>query len=143
MERLSRETVAHFIRQIHSKEQVNAIIVLKSLKTLKDYTYKIRVFNGRVTRVFKIGTEVGYNEFRWVYSFSMYKDYKGNVYYIGKLIVSEIAKWLLDKLFNKHIDSILSQVELYHTGKCIKCGRTLTDLESIKYGMGKHCRNIN
>jgi len=32
------------------------------------------------------------------------------------------------------------QVEIWHEGKCAKCGRSLTDPDSIKTGWGPYCR---
>ncbi len=142
MKKLSEEAVSKFIEQLHSEEKVNATVVLKSLKSNKDFTYKIKAFNVRASRYFKIGTEVGYNEFRYTYTFSVYNNIKQNEGYLMHTEATANARWLLNKLYDKNIVSILAQVELYHTGKCIKCGRTLTDLDSIEYGMGKHCRGF-
>lgn len=38
-------------------------------------------------------------------------------------------------------DNLPVFIEIWHEGKCCKCGRSLTDPESIKVGMGPNCRN--
>ena len=43
--------------------------------------------------------------------------------------------WVLN-----HLGNLPSAVHILHTGTCSRCGRTLTDPESMKYGMGPECR---
>lgn len=49
------------------------------------------------------------------------------------------------KVFNYILDHLRkgdlpNQIEIWHEGKCAKCGRSLTDPESIKLGWGPYCR---
>lgn len=44
--------------------------------------------------------------------------------------------WLL-----KHCDNLPDIVHVYHNGRCSKCGRKLTDLESLRTGLGPVCRS--
>jgi hypothetical protein len=37
-------------------------------------------------------------------------------------------------------ENLTNQIELYHLGNCLKCGRVLTDSESIRIGLGPICR---
>lgn len=37
---------------------------------------------------------------------------------------------------------LLPQIEIWHEGKCAKCGKSLTDPDSIKTGWGPYCRKI-
>jgi hypothetical protein len=46
--------------------------------------------------------------------------------------------WFLRRL---HQDGDLSDIEFWHSGRCSKCGRLLTDPESIRAGMGPKCRS--
>lgn len=39
-----------------------------------------------------------------------------------------------------HSDNMPSIVHVYHHGKCSRCGRKLTDVESLKCGLGPTCR---
>jgi hypothetical protein len=32
-----------------------------------------------------------------------------------------------------------NQIDMFHLGKCLACGRPLTDAESIKAGLGPVC----
>ena len=43
--------------------------------------------------------------------------------------------WVLN-----HSEKLPSVVHVYHHGKCSKCGRRLTDLESLRCGLGPTCR---
>jgi hypothetical protein len=49
-------------------------------------------------------------------------------------------EWLLRNLEQNNIDRINAQSEIFHTGQCLKCGRPLTDAESIEIGLGPICR---
>jgi hypothetical protein len=42
----------------------------------------------------------------------------------------------------QHIDKLPNICEVYHSGRCGRCGRELTDPESIKCGLGPHCRTV-
>lgn len=46
-------------------------------------------------------------------------------------------KWLLGKLQN---GGLPAGVSFWHEGKCARCGRTMTDPESIETGFGPTCR---
>jgi hypothetical protein len=47
--------------------------------------------------------------------------------------------WLLDQLYNPKAPNHWGQVEMYHMGACGRCGRPLTDPESIQRGLGPIC----
>lgn len=138
---LTREALELFIDKLHTKgERVTAIIVVKSKESGKDFTYKIRA-RDKVARHFIIYVETGYNEFTFVYSiFGDYKPKVNKLEYYDKPAYGG-GVFILNKLVLKDIDLIMNKAEIYHTGRCIKCNRVLTDLESINFGMGKTCRN--
>lgn len=49
----------------------------------------------------------------------------------------KVFNYIYDKLKTKNLPDF---IEIYHSGRCAKCCRTLTDPESIKIGFGPHCR---
>jgi len=48
-------------------------------------------------------------------------------------------KWVLYKLIAREFDFVDDKVEIWHSGKCGRCGRTLTVPESIESGIGPVC----
>lgn len=52
----------------------------------------------------------------------------------SNLKYAQAFEWFLNHLESK-------QVEFYHLGKCGRCGRALTDPNSIKLGIGPECAN--
>ena len=47
--------------------------------------------------------------------------------------------WMVDRLVNKTWDD--EKAEIWHEGQCCKCGRRLTDPESIRLALGPICRS--
>lgn len=43
-------------------------------------------------------------------------------------------------LLNLWQDTLNDRIEIYHDGRCGKCGRQLTDPESVQSGLGPYCR---
>lgn len=58
---------------------------------------------------------------------------------IGKdaLSVRSFEYWFRSLILNKQEN--LDLIELYHAGKCMKCGRKLTTPDSIEHGIGPVC----
>lgn len=48
--------------------------------------------------------------------------------------------WLFNKLVTQQ--KVTENVGVYHFGKCARCGRTLTDPQSIVAGLGPECRRM-
>lgn len=103
-------------------------------KTGTEFTFKL---HRGVPKLF-VFVETQYLKF-------MYLGFYTKGYIIGKRGVvneSPAAKaiaWILKQVEQQ---GDLSKVRLYHLGECIKCGRTLTDSTSIRYGLGPTCRGV-
>jgi hypothetical protein len=72
-----------------------------------------------------------------------YKD--GNVIKSGSIVESDTAKgisWLLRQIESGNTHRLNEQAEVFHTGKCLKCGRELTDAHSIETGLGPICNSF-
>lgn len=113
---------------------------VQSKRTGKDYTYKIKrsSFNGNMfTHVY---VETGYLNFTHL-----------GFYAQGKVIKkaqpvqtnsAEAIAYILNLVENRRFEKLDEQVAIFHTGKCLRCGRTLTDATSIKAGLGPTCINL-
>lgn len=120
----------------------NAIFTIKSLKKDKDYTYKIRTSSFGNRRYIHVYYEYGYLDFKYL---GFYWDgkirRKGNI--IVDTPVAQAISWSMSMIERGKIDKFTEFVEILHTGKCAKCGRTLTDARSIELGVGPQCRSTN
>ena len=121
----------------------NAIFTLVSLKTGARYTYRVRMAE----------PEPG-KPSTWFVSLLTGPDNTGDYQYIGiidssrtfrrtrKSKLSETSlpvvafRWVYEKLA-AHLDP--PNVEIWHAGRCGRCGRTLTVPESIQLGLGPEC----
>ncbi len=50
-------------------------------------------------------------------------------------------EWVVSRLINRQ--PLPASIEIWHNGKCCRCGRTLTVPESIAAGIGPECERIN
>ncbi len=55
-------------------------------------------------------------------------------------ISTQAFRWLWNKL--SKTDPDLTEIEFYHAGMCARCGRLLTDPESIELGWGPICAKL-
>ncbi len=110
---------------------------LRNARTGARYTYKVT----RPKKQFVEGTTVFFVSYRtaegWTYlgmiAFDKFKLTKASKMPFNDPSVKGII-WLL-----RNLDDIEPPMEFYHEGRCAKCGRRLTDPESIKTGFGPHC----
>lgn len=121
------------------KEHKGGAFTVRSKKTGKDYTFKVnsKPYNGRVYHHVKVETQ--YMEFQYLGFLSN----DGKIVRKGQSVDSPsavAASWVLAKIQNKDFGSLDTQVDMFHLGKCICCGRTLTDATSIELGIGPKCR---
>jgi hypothetical protein len=121
------------------KESNGAPITVKSKVSGKDYTFKLarKFFNGREYLHVKVETQ--YMNFKYL---GYYQS--GRIVKKGKEVISPSATaigWVLRNIDNNRLGVVEAGVKIMHIGKCIKCGKTLTDAESIEIGLGPICRH--
>lgn len=123
----------------------NATITLKSLKTGNHFTYKVQApkkFNPEKTPVFHVSYMYGSsNESDFVYFGTIHKQ--GN----GWIFNAKRHKGQVTQAFEFTVNNLLKGVkmpslEVYHEGRCCRCGRKLTTPESIVSGIGPCCASI-
>lgn len=126
--------------QVINREANNkgADFTIRSIKTGKDYTYKISrsEYNGKWYTHVKVETE--YLKFVRLGTY-----YNGRITNKGNLVESPSAiaiAWVLSKVEAKNFALLSESVEIMHTGHCLVCGKTLTDAKSIEIGLGPICR---
>jgi hypothetical protein len=113
---------------------------LRGRKTNKDFTYKISrsEFCGKwYTHVY---VETQYLNFKHL---GYYRN--GNIYKGSSVVNSDAANgiaWLLRQIEKGDLNKLNEQAELFHTGKCLKCRRELTDAHSIETGLGPVCNSV-
>jgi len=130
---------------IKAEKKIKSTIVVKSKRTGKDITFQLKsVKSDDWGYTVFVGYEIGYDSYTQC---ALYNTKSRIVKRFKKFQNSQSeyvqgAVWLLKKIVENDISAMLKVGEYHHTGKCIKCGRKLTDIESIQYGMGPHCRTF-
>jgi len=142
--KISAEHLSNMI-DTEGKKLNGAPFTVKSKKTGKDYTFKVSQvpFNGH--NYIHIKTEREYLNFNYTGYFRdgniVRKNKETNKTEVVNTPAAEAAAWLLRQLKEKKFGNLSASVEIYHLGKCLKCGKTLTDSESIEIGFGPICRH--
>jgi len=119
------------------KNNSGAAFTIKSLKSGKDYTYKISRSQFKNKWYTHIKVETGYLEFIRLGTY-----YNGVITHKNKPVSTPAAlaiAFVLNKCETGDFDFLNKWVEVMHLGKCISCGRTLTDANSISRGLGDVC----
>lgn len=122
----------------HEKNNPGAAFTVRSRQTGTDYTFKIsrREYNGKWYTHVKV--EQGYLTFSKAGHYT-----NGQIYFKREPVRTPAANaiaWLLRQVEKQNFDYINANVELMHFGKCVICGKPLTDATSIEIGIGPVCR---
>lgn len=135
------------MKNIIKAENLSAIFGIKqnnggeftvvSKKSGKDFTFKVanKSWNGKTYT--HVSVEVNYLDWRYLGVF-----FNGKIYHKKQLVDSPSAVaigWLLAKVKESKFDLLNESVEVMHLGNCIRCGRPLTDVNSIERGLGPEC----
>ena len=119
------------------KKKTNGIFTLRSIATGKDYTYKVSRSEFKGKWYTHIAVEKGYTNFVRLGSY-----YGGRITNKRQLVTtpaSQAIGFVLGKVEAGAIAWLDSKMELMHMGKCVACGRALTDAVSIQSGLGPIC----
>lgn len=129
----------------------NATFTLVSCRTRDRYTFRVRVAKDNPTMFF-VSTLVGSDnesDYEYLGFFRTYSDLRflsdhrtGSVLLAGRKGNPNDKRfkafdWLMRALGD---DCMPRTVEFWHENKCARCGRKLTDPESIASGFGPECR---
>lgn len=115
-----------------------AVFTLVSAATGDRFTYKVGKAKGK--GVFWVSLRTGKDE-KWTFFGVLRKD--GTFFFSQKSPMEsddiEVAAfdWFIRHLLAS--DNKLDQADFWHEGRCARCGRELTDPESIQRGMGPTC----
>lgn len=110
---------------------------LKNPRTLNRLTYNVNKHKNDDIYFAKVLTGPS----TWSFIGTIRPD--GNFQHSKKSLISKDSQSVkvLDFVTNRiKMDRLPEFIEIWHEGKCCKCGRPLTDPESIKIGMGPNCR---
>lgn len=140
---LKEETIAKLSEHIAKENPIKSFIVVRSKKTGKDVTFRLKSVNNKEWgySVF-IGFEQGYDTYTncAVYSKRRNKVSVFKKYLDSDSVMVKASVWVLNKIVIKDLQTLFNVADYYHTGRCVKCGKKLTDLTSIMAGMGSYCR---
>lgn len=116
-------------------ESSGAEFTVRSNKTQKEYTYRLKrkFFNGKWYTFAAV--EKNYLEFHYLGHYFL-----GAIIYKRLMVETPAAMALAWFLRQVEQGKPLDEVTVFHFGRCLKCGRALTDSTSIELGMGPTCR---
>ena len=119
------------------KNNDGASFNIKSLVTGKEYTYTIsrKKFNDKWYT--HISVEMGYMNFKRIGTY-----FKGKIFNKSAVINTPSASaiaWVLRKVEEGKFNLLNQSVEITHMGSCLRCGKPLTDSNSVGRGLGPTC----
>lgn len=116
----------------------NALFTIKNPQTGNRFTFKVK--KHKINDLFFVQVLTGPDIYEYIGLIT-----KSNFRHSQKSRISSDAQSVkvFDFLIKKATTNTLpSFIEVWHEGKCCKCGRSLTDPESIQLGMGPQCRKF-
>ncbi len=115
----------------------NAVVTFRNSVTGKRFTFKVRQPDDAHPHFVSIpGGGEGWLFMGTIFDGEQYRHGKRSSVKSGSS--SAIAfEWLW-----RHIDKLPAEIEIWHEGSCLRCGRALTVPESIKSGYGPICAEL-
>lgn len=121
----------------------NATFTITSKKTNQHYSYKVTKTKGNKP-VWYVHIQYRYNDYMYAGfitiqngKYTFVKGIKGNCDNNDIRIISLL--WTLRHANDSDIDE---KLDIHHEGKCCKCGRPLTNPDSIELGIGPECAKM-
>ena len=111
--------------------------IVKSLKTEKDYTFKVSRSCFKFIWYTHVFVEKGYAHFNRLGTFKNGKIFNKRDEVFTP--AAEAISWVLRQVEKGQFDVLDKNVEIMHTGNCLVCGRKLTDAKSVAIGIGTIC----
>lgn len=136
--KVSSESFLPILKSFKNKK--GSPFTIQSRKTGKDFTFRVSRSEFNDKWYTHVWVEKNYLEF---YHIGTY--FRGNVYKNRKKVRTPAARaiaYLLGNVELKKFEKLDNQIDILHTGNCISCGRTLTDVESIERGIGPVCSQL-
>ena len=128
-----------------------AILTFLSLPTQTRFTFKLERFeqstsNPEAEKSQPIGVKLltgNDNNNDYTYMGTIFKDLNFRLKKDGKITANASSFKAFQYVYDKVLKGIEdTRVEIYHSGQCCRCGRLLTDPESVKAGLGPECIKI-
>jgi len=123
-----------------SKSNTGASFTIRSKDSGKDYTYRIKrdAFNGKwYTHIFVEKTYLNFDYLGMYEQGTIFRKKVGQIFTPAAIAIA----WVLKKVEEKKFIMLdLEKIDVFHLGFCLRCGKTLTDAESIEHGLGPVCR---
>lgn len=126
---------------LNRRKRTNGVFTVKSLKTGKDFTFKIKKNKYKNKWYIHLYVEIEYLNFKRLGCYFNGKIYNKNSNTNTK--ACKTISFILNKVENEEFEFLDNNIEIMHIGKCIACGKILTDSESIKRGLGPICDSLN
>jgi hypothetical protein len=138
MNLVNPESLTQVLKSTKKNKGGNLTVLSKA--TNKEFTYRIARSEFKEKWYTQVYVETQYLQFRHL---GVYRE--GGIFKAGQPVTSPAAKgagWVLGNCEKGNFALVNAQAEIYHTGSCLKCGKELTDSDSIKAGLGPICRAI-
>ena len=120
------------------------VFTIRSKRTMRDFTFRISQVPFKGYPYLHVKVEKGYLEFGYMGYFRdghiVHKNRETGRTEVVHTPAAEAVAWLLRKLKAGSYKELEQSIQLFHVGKCLKCGKALTDSESITAGFGPVCR---
>lgn len=120
----------------------NAISTFKNIETNNRYTFKIRLSKDK--RVYFVSVLYGpNNEFDYLY-IGIIRNSNNFAWTSGSKVKENDLRVKVFKYLFHHIlkNDLPECIEVWHEGRCGRCGRILTVPKSIEIGIGPECSKI-
>ena len=116
----------------------NALFTIKSTSTGRHMTFKVTQSKDGNVFFVRVSWNEGTTYVGFVSKLSPWKLVQGKKGLSPDTDSFKVAKWVFEHLGRKERKN-LNGAEFWHHGHCGKCGRILTDPESISRGIGPIC----